>query len=507
MIKILRKHRNWLMIVIAILALPFCLYFVKSDTSLIRSDAFVQMYGRKITMTEARHDERFLELANFLGMSDLVDGLAPGAGNTNQKAEEFIINLIVLRHEAERLGLQPSEAEIVETIRNAPGLQGQSAFDPAKYDQVERNILPMLGFTDQQLRELAADELTLKRIKQVVTSGVTIPESEIKSQFEEGFSKNLVSVIRVHSADFAKDIKPSDDEVKKNYDAHKNELKTDEKRKVEFVRLALTDDQKKLKDKERIDALQKLADRANDVSQALLEKGANFHQVAAKFQLPVDATGEFTTSAPDPKLKTDPQVNQAAFKLTKDEPNTDPIQTVDGFVMLHLTEIAQARPLSLDEAKPKIVDEIKQQHAREQASNKGRLIAEALKRSLKAGKPLPAALQEAGGAKPEKVEPFTLIDEGELASPPEKPKNEPSDMMMIKNIASRLKPGEASDFVPWADGGFIVLLEKRDPADPAKYQQARASFEQRYLKNAREYVFAEWLRDRQRNAGLEFAKG
>ena len=86
MIKILRKHRNWLMIVIAILALPFCLYFVKSDTSLIRSDNFVEMYGRKVTMTEAHRDARLFQLSQLLGMSDLRDGLAPGSGTDDQKA-------------------------------------------------------------------------------------------------------------------------------------------------------------------------------------------------------------------------------------------------------------------------------------------------------------------------------------------------------------------------------------------------------------------------------------
>ncbi|HLW36412.1 MAG TPA: hypothetical protein VKS98_12210, partial [Chthoniobacterales bacterium] len=62
MIKILRKHRNWLMIVIAILALPFCLYFVKSDTSLIRADTFRMMYGRKVTQIEAGRLARLYQL-------------------------------------------------------------------------------------------------------------------------------------------------------------------------------------------------------------------------------------------------------------------------------------------------------------------------------------------------------------------------------------------------------------------------------------------------------------
>src|SRR5437016_300725 len=269
MIKVLRKHRNWLMIVIAILALPFCLYFVKSDTSQIRSDEFIKMYGRKVTMIEAKHDAGFFQLAHFLGVSDLVDGLAPGTGEDNQKTVTFVINLIVLRHEAERLGIQPSDAEIVEAVKNFPALQGQSGFDPAKYDQVERGVLPSLGFTDEQLRELARDELCLKRIKEVVASGVSLPESESKSNYEQLYGKNFVSVVRVRSADFFKEIKVSDDEIKKYYETHKGELKTEAKRKVEFVRVALSEEQKKLKDKERIDALQKLADRANVFGQAL----------------------------------------------------------------------------------------------------------------------------------------------------------------------------------------------------------------------------------------------
>ena len=490
------------MIVIAILALPFCLYFVKSDTSQIRSDEFIKMYGRKVTMIEAKHDAGFFQLARFLGVSDLMDGLAPGtSADDNQKIVTFVINLIVLRHEAERLGIQPSDAEIVEAVKNFPALQGQSGFDPAKYDQVERGVLPSLGFTDEQLRELARDELCLKRIKEVVASGVSLPESESKSNYEQLYGKNFVSVVRVRSADFLKEIKPSDDDVKKYYEAHKTELKTEEKRKVEFVRLALSDEQKKLKDKERIDVLQKLADRANDVSQALLDKG-DFRQVADKFQLPVETTGEFTMSAPDPKLKADPQLNQAAFKLTQQEPNSDPVQAADGFAILHLAGVVEARPLTLDEAKQKIVDQIKNERSREMAMAKGRKAAETVRNGLKAGQSLQFTLEQAGGLKAEKMEPFTVADAADAKNPTEKPKNEATDMMMVKNVSAQLQPGEVSDFVPWIDGGLIVLMEKREPPDPAKYQQTKATFEERYMKTAREYVFMEWLRDRQREAGL-----
>src|SRR4029077_14505812 len=114
-----------------------------------------------------------------------------GSGNDDQKVGTFIINLTVLRHEADRLGIEPAESEIVDAVKKFPALQGQSGFDPAKYDQVERSVLPSLGFTDEQLRELARDELCLKRIKDLVSSAVTFPESESKSNYEQLYSRNF----------------------------------------------------------------------------------------------------------------------------------------------------------------------------------------------------------------------------------------------------------------------------------------------------------------------------
>ena len=191
------------MIVIAVLALPFCLYFVKSDTSLIRSDEFAQMYGRKISLIEARRDARLFGLAQMLGISDLTEALAPGsaAGGDDQRAASFIVNLTVLRHEADQLGIEPSESEIVETVKNFQAFHGDTGFDSAKYDKVEREILPSFGFTDEQLREVAGYALKLKRIKELVGSPISMPESEAKSNYQQLYGKNFVTVVRLKTAD------------------------------------------------------------------------------------------------------------------------------------------------------------------------------------------------------------------------------------------------------------------------------------------------------------------
>ena len=507
MIKILRKHRNWLMIVIAILALPFCIYFVKTDTGAIRSDHFARIYGRNVSTIEAQRDARLLGLAGALGMSDFVRDLTGGARQQGEKAVEFIINLNVLHHEAAQLGIQPTRSEIIDAVRNLPTFRGPSGFDTAKYDEFAEKALAPNGFTDKQIEELARDELCLNRIKELLSIEVFVPESETKSDYEQVYGKNFVSVIRLRAADFLKEIKVTDDDVQKYYESHKGELKTEEKRKIEFVRLSLSDEQKKLTGKERIEALQKLADRANDFTQALLEKGADFDRVAAKFQLPIQTTGEFAVSKPDPQLNAEPQLSQVAFRLTMQEPNSDPIQVADGFCVLHLAGVVEARPLTLDEAKPKIVDAIKTTRAREWATNKGAKAAQTLREGLKAGEPLSFALEKAGGLKAEKIEPFALADDLDQKKPADKPKSESPDLNAIKNVVAQIQPGDVSDFFPWADGGIIVLLEKREPPDPAKYQEGKAAFDEQYLRTKREIAFNEWLHGRQRVADVQFAKG
>jgi hypothetical protein len=253
--------------------------------------------------------------------------------------------------------------------------------------------------------------------------------------------------------------------------------------------------------------LQKLSDRATDFTQALLEKGADFKQAAEKSKLPVHETGEFTKTEPDPQLKVDAQLGPAAFKLSMQEPNSDPIQVADGFYILRLAGITETRPLTLEEAKPKIVDTIKKSKARELMSTKSAEIVQQLREAKQSGQPLEAAIQKAGG-KAEKVPPFSLIEEEKPKSQEKEPqKNEPADLPAVKQAVAFLNSGEVSDFFPSGGSGFIAILEKREPLADASAAEKKAAFEKRLLDNKRRIVLMEWLRDRGQAAGLQFTKG
>ena len=580
--KLLRRHKDWLMIVIAILAIPFIFYFVRTpDYGAMKQGDLGQIYGRQLSQLEIDANARLGGLAQALGMSDFWETLSlrqPGNGGYGT----FAVDLIVLRHEAERLGLRPSGAEIADVVRKLPVFQGESGFDITKFSDFVRNGLGPMGLGEEHIEQLARDEICLNEIKELLGAGVTISKDELDENFRRGYDKFFVSVIRFRSTDLENGITVKDEDVQKYYDAHKSELKTDEKRKVEFVHLGLTEEpaeysdlpgplsqpaysstftnqfiqsliaatpfsfgsdmtaqrrgeQKTLTGPERIEALQKLADRATDFTQALLEKDAGFRQAAEKFQLSVHETGEFTAAAPDPKLKADPQLSAAAFKLSVQEPNSDPVQVADGYYILHLVGVTETRPLTMEEAKPKIVDAIKKSRTRELMSSKGPELANQLREAAKssAGSDLQAAIQKAG-VKAEKLPPFSLFEEettksqdnetnqskepkseqvsqgkepkNEPPSQSKEPKNEPPDLPMIKQAVAFLDAGEISDFVPSAENGFIAILEKREPFADAKAGEKKAAFEKKLLDNKQRIVLYEWLHDRQQ-AALPARKG
>jgi peptidyl-prolyl cis-trans isomerase D len=500
MMTFLRKHRHWLMIVIAILAIPFVFYFVqKPDYGAMHGGVFAKIYDRTVTEIEAKRYGRLFFVAQALGMDQLVHGLSGGAQG-NEGATAFAINLVILRHEAERLGIESTAPEKVEFIKSLRGFHGPNGYDPKKYQEFAENILPANGFTDAQIEELATDAISLNRVKDLVAVGVVVPETESKEEFERDYGTLTSQVIRVRAADFVKEVKVTDDDIKKYFDAHKNELKTDEKRKIEFVGLTLTDEQKKLPQKERVDALQKLTDRANAFTTAMGETGADFQQVAAKVQLPVKTTGEFTAAEPDPQIKSEPQVVAMAFQLSQADPSSEAIETPDGFFVVRLLSVVPARPLALEEAKGKITELLKTSRAAEMATNKGRQAVQQLRETLEQKAPLKFALEKAN-VKAEPVPPFSVAEIFESQDPTNM-KDRPPDFYAIRNVAAQLQPGDVSDFVPWEDGGLIVYLEKRDSPAEAKFGEQRATFEERMLRAKREIVFQSWLREKQTEAGL-----
>jgi hypothetical protein len=171
-----------------------------------------------------------------------------------------------------------------------------------------------------------------------------------------------------------------------------------------------------------------------------------------------------------------------------------------------LTGKTEARPLALEEAKPKIVDALKKTRARELMSAKGAELVQQLREAKQSGQPLEAAIQKAG-VKPEELPAFSLIEEESVKSEGNEQKKQSPELLTLKDAVALLNPGDVTDFVPSGTDGLIAILEKREPLADANAGDKKASFEKRILENKQRIVLIEWLRDRQQAAGLEVKKG
>ena len=268
---------------------------------------------------------------------------------------------------------------------------------------------------------------------------------------------------------------------------------------------SLNDEEKKLTGKEKVDALQKQANRANDFAQAMLEKGAKFADVAARSLQPVIATGEFSATAPDPQLGGNAQLAQYAFQLKQEDPASDALQGVDAFYVMHLVSVTPARPLTLDEAKPKITETLTKQKLKQLVAARANDVTRTIREAMKANTPLDKALGQMG-LQAERIPPFSIIENPPTPPKPEEAKDKKPDvpdLPTIKNAVGQLNPGDATDFVSTATGGLVAVLEAREPGDPAGYEKVRTNFEKNYLQSKKMVVFDEWLHERRRAAGLQ----
>src|SRR6267378_7491693 len=196
MMKLLRRHKDWLMIVIAILAIPFVFYFVRApDYGAMKQGDVGQIYGRQLSQLEIDANARLGGLAQALGMSDFWETLSlrqPGNGGYGT----FAVDLIILRHEAERLGLRPDASEIADVVRKLPAFQSESGFDMNKFSDFVRSGLGPMGLGEEHIERLVRDELCLSEIKRLLAAGISISKGELDENFQRGYDKFYVNVIR-----------------------------------------------------------------------------------------------------------------------------------------------------------------------------------------------------------------------------------------------------------------------------------------------------------------------
>ena len=485
-VNIMRSNQRWLMGIISVLVIISFIWFYSDRTQADRivSDHVGTIYGRNLSNFEVERIGRQLRIAAELGLMNLVN-----RDVTDQRNElETIVNHLVIAHQAEEMGIYPSDAEVVEAEQKLPVFQGTNGqFDLDLYKQFVSEKLPPSGFSEDQMTELVRENLQFGKLRAIVDAPVVFSPVEARLAYEQEYAKTNASVVRLAQADFTAGAKePTEDEIKKYYEDQKGQYIQPEKRKVAYAKFGLTDAQKKLVGKPKMDALQPLANGAVALLTDLLDnKGkADFAVTAAQANVPVKETPEFEqTQTAGLEEAGIPGFARAAFKLTKNDPDSDvPLQTPDGFYDLHLVSIVPARPLTLDEARPKVVAAIKEERVRAAVAAKAEEIRAKVADGLKAGRSFADAARDAG----------QTAQDIPGYSPAEPPQATP-DGEAVAEATQELGAGELSKFVPTPSGGLLVYVRNREGIDEGKFEQQNERLGKRMEQQKAAYYFAAWL--------------
>ena len=152
MIQFLRKNQRGFMLVVAFLTIiAFAFLYNTTQLDELAGIQNPTIYGKSLTPLMIDREVKNYQLTMALGQYDLLQKLGGTASNPDQALNEFVWNILVLRHEAGALGIEPTDTQIADRIKSLPVFQTNSQFDPIKYSQFISEQLAPRGFNERQL--------------------------------------------------------------------------------------------------------------------------------------------------------------------------------------------------------------------------------------------------------------------------------------------------------------------------------------------------------------------
>jgi len=313
--------------------------------------------------------------------------------NLKGQAMDQLIHGELLRQEAQRLGLQVSDAELQQSIRGVQAFQDNGQFNKELY----LRTLRAYNFTPADFEDAQRDELLARKLQDLVASGVHVSEAEVKDRYRFDNEKVNLSFIKLEAANFIPEVQLTDAEVQTYYDAHQDKFREPERVRIEYLqydpeqyldKVEITDElvQQYYDDhktaymqpeqvharhilfKVAPDAPPQQKEEARKKAEEVLKKvkaGEDFATLAQQYSEDSSAAqgGDLGTF---PRGKMVPQFEKAAFALAPGA-TSEIVRSPFGFHIIKVEAKEEARTQPLEEVRPQVVEAVKREKARDMA--------------------------------------------------------------------------------------------------------------------------------------------
>jgi len=492
----MRRHKGWLKWSLAIVILAFIvLYipsFLKSDAA-ANSDVVASVEGRDITVGRFRAAYQRQMQAYRAQFGGNVDEKMLKQLGIDQRIVQQMIEEETALAEASKLGITATDEEVRTRIASMPGLQENGQFiGEQRYRQLLQMQTPPLTVSDfeDQIRRA----ITIEKLRSALTNWITVTDKEVEDEFQRRNEKVKLAIVAFAADKFREGLDASDAELTAYYDAHKNDLKVPEKRKVRYalvdtqalrntitvsaddVKRYYEDNEQQYSTPEQVRASHILfkTDGKNDdavkkQAEEVLAKaksGADFAKLATEYSQ--DDASKVKGGDLDffPKGQMVPEFDKAVFSMKVGE-ISDLVKSQFGYHIIKLVDKKPAAKKTLDEVRAQIEDQLKWERAQAEAQRVADDVAGKLKK--------PADFD--GYAKGRGL----TVGESAMFS-----REEPiAGLGMAPAVAERafdLKEGEVSEPIRTQQGfAFITVTGKQDSYIP-KLDEVKAKVREEVIK-------------------------
>jgi peptidyl-prolyl cis-trans isomerase D len=242
MLKWLRKYsRSWFIaLIIGAIAIVFILWGVGGLKS-PRLQEVANVNGAPILMTAylRQYNELVKEYQDRAKGELTEENLK--AMRLKEQAVNRLIEETLLLQGGEGMGIRVSDAELQEQIRNYPFFQEGGRFSERRYQQVlARNRLNPADFETMERQRLL-----LQKIVQALTSFAKVSEGELQEFYRMAKETVEVRYLVVTPDRYLAAQRPTDAEIDKYYQEHKEQFRTPERAKVKYLLFRAQDFQEK----------------------------------------------------------------------------------------------------------------------------------------------------------------------------------------------------------------------------------------------------------------------
>jgi peptidyl-prolyl cis-trans isomerase D len=235
----MRRHKAWLQWSLVLVVLAFIIFYIPdflrgSGADATSGETIASVEGHAISSGEFRRTyQAQLRAYRSAYGSNMSEQLLKQLGIEQQILQQMVDEQASLA-EARRLGIEVSDEEVRQRIFAIPAFQDNGHFiGEQRYQQLLRMQTPPLSPSD--FEDGIRRSLTVEKLRASLTDWLSVPDKELEQEYRRRNDKVKLAVVSFTADKFRSQVAASDPEIAAHFEAHKNDFKIPEKRKIRFL--------------------------------------------------------------------------------------------------------------------------------------------------------------------------------------------------------------------------------------------------------------------------------